>query len=128
MLLDSSKRATGVITLDGKVYHASKDVILSAGVFDTPKILLLSGIGPSHNICKHSIPVILDIPGVGNNMLDHCYLQIVTLLKESAPSTGAQDAISPVPAPVPDPMIDTGLQIPSMNFPLAFNLRVRRVV
>jgi hypothetical protein len=45
VILDTSKRAIGVSTLLGQVYHASKEVILSAGAFDTPKILLLFGIG-----------------------------------------------------------------------------------
>jgi choline dehydrogenase-like flavoprotein len=49
---------------------ASKDVILSAGTIDSPKILMLSGIGPSDELAKNDIPLIQDLP-VGKNLRDH---------------------------------------------------------
>lgn len=47
---------------------ASKEVILSAGVFQSPQLLLVSGIGPKATLDQHNIPVIADRPGVGQNM------------------------------------------------------------
>lgn len=99
VLVDESKRAIGVSTISGQVYHATKEVILSAGAFDTPKILLLSGIGPSEDLVKHSIPVVHDLPGVGRNMRDHCYISIDILLKQGIHA-------------IPEPALDTGLQAP----------------
>ncbi|ESK84780.1 aryl-alcohol oxidase [Moniliophthora roreri MCA 2997] len=50
---------------------ASKEIILSAGVFGTPQILMLSGIGPQEELTKHGIPVVLNSPDVGRHLVDH---------------------------------------------------------
>src|ERR1700710_2183607 len=57
VLFDDSKTVIGVKTLSGETYHASKEVIVSAGSLDTPKILLLSGVGPADELSALSIPV-----------------------------------------------------------------------
>lgn len=79
--------ATGVEFLDGEyLYRASplssgqqgtagsanatKEVIISAGTFNTVQLLKLSGIGPSAELNKFDIPVVVDLPGVGTNMQD----------------------------------------------------------
>lgn len=54
-----------------KEYYANKEVILCAGVFNTPQILMLSGLGPKQHLDDMGIPVVLDLPGVGKNMMDH---------------------------------------------------------
>lgn len=51
--------------------RATREVVLSAGAIDSPKILLLSGIGPAEQLKSHGIPVVLDLPGVGANLQDH---------------------------------------------------------
>lgn len=58
---------------DGSVHQAmaKEEVILSAGAIGTPKLLLLSGIGPAAEIERHGIRVERDLPGVGENFQDH---------------------------------------------------------
>lgn len=50
---------------------ATKEVILSGGTYNSPTMLMRSGIGPKAHLQEHNIPVLLDIPGVGQNMQDH---------------------------------------------------------
>ncbi|KAA0972537.1 choline dehydrogenase [Aureimonas fodinaquatilis] len=68
------RRATGVeFLLNGErqVVHASREVILSAGSINSPKLLKLSGIGGGAELQGHGIDVIADRPGVGTNLQDH---------------------------------------------------------
>lgn len=75
-ILFDGARAVGVETLDGEVIHAG-EVILSCGAFNSPQLLLLSGVGPAGELKRHGIEVAADLPGVGANLLDHLeiYLQ-----------------------------------------------------
>ncbi|MFM7575790.1 MAG: GMC family oxidoreductase N-terminal domain-containing protein, partial [Microcystaceae cyanobacterium] len=52
------------------------EVILSGGAFLSPKLLLLSGIGPAEDLQRLGIPVVQDLPGVGKNLQDHMRLQV----------------------------------------------------
>lgn len=73
-IIFDGKTAIGISTLDGQTHYASKDVILSAGSLDTPKILMLSGIGPADQLAKYDIPVVQDSPYVGQNLRDHHHI------------------------------------------------------
>lgn len=72
----SGKKANGVIvdTL-GARYHltATKEVIVSAGTFASPQLLMVSGVGPTATLKGLNIPVVADRPGVGQGMQDHLY-------------------------------------------------------
>ena len=70
-------RATGVELAGGEVIHASTEVILSAGAIGSPRMLMLSGIGPADHLRGLNIPVILDQPGVGSDLQDHLDLFVI---------------------------------------------------
>ncbi|WP_031468293.1 GMC family oxidoreductase [Sciscionella sediminilitoris] len=70
------KRCTGVDVLAPDQLHtetitARREVIVSSGAIDTPKLLMLSGIGPAAHLREHGIEVLADSPGVGSNLQDH---------------------------------------------------------
>ncbi|KAF2119576.1 GMC oxidoreductase-domain-containing protein [Lophiotrema nucula] len=77
---DGELTATGVLTLskDGTQaeYKARKEVIVSAGAYCSPPILLRSGIGPKKELQKHGIECQVNLPGVGKNLQDHvlCFM------------------------------------------------------
>ena len=72
---NNSLRATGVEYLDnnGKRYKvaAKREVLLAGGTYNSPSMLLRSGIGPRQDLEKLNIPVYVDLPGVGKNLQDH---------------------------------------------------------
>ncbi|KAL4713458.1 hypothetical protein ACJJTC_010443 [Scirpophaga incertulas] len=81
VLIDlGTKKAYGVDVLlsDGKLktIYAKREVILSAGSIDTPKLLMLSGIGPKEELYKHDIYPIIDAP-VGKNLHDHVFVPLL---------------------------------------------------
>jgi len=56
---------------------ANKEVLLSAGAFNSPQLLMLSGIGPKNELSKHHIPLVHELPGVGQNLQDHVDVMVV---------------------------------------------------
>ncbi|RDW58294.1 hypothetical protein BP5796_12224 [Coleophoma crateriformis] len=69
--LSGSMVATGVRLASGDTIHATKEVIISAGTYRTPQILMLSGIGEAKDLAKHKIPIKFENPAVGRNFHDH---------------------------------------------------------
>jgi choline dehydrogenase-like flavoprotein len=68
------KRATGLrYRVKGReeVASARREVILSAGAFGSPQLLLLSGVGPANELALHGIKTVHELPGVGRNLQDH---------------------------------------------------------
>jgi len=70
VLIDDSKNAYAVET-NTTTLLANREIILSCGTFDTPKLLLLSGIGPGQHLQEIGIPVKVELPGVGKHLIDH---------------------------------------------------------
>jgi choline dehydrogenase len=73
-VLFEDRRAIGVAYRRGNqqhVAHARREVIVSAGPIQSPKLLKLSGVGPAPELSRHGIPVLHDLPGVGENLQDH---------------------------------------------------------
>lgn len=88
VLLDG-KRATGVeYVQDGetKQAHAEREVLVSAGAFHSPKLLMLSGIGPAAHLEEVGVEVVHDLPGVGQNLKDHMQLPVVYRSKNDLPN------------------------------------------
>lgn len=94
VLFDNNNRATGVEYLRGeRLYRAhaqpsdargelrqifaSREVILAGGAFNTPQLLLLSGVGPREEMEQHGIDVRVELPGVGRNLQDRYEISVV---------------------------------------------------
>ncbi|KAK8848601.1 GMC oxidoreductase [Apiospora arundinis] len=95
----SPPRAIGVeVETRGLQYslNAAKEVIISAGTFHSPQLLMVSGIGPKAVLDSQSIPVIVDSPGVGQNLVDP--VQIAVSHAVNTPS-GQSLTADPVLAP-----------------------------
>lgn len=82
---DDGIKATGVRLADGTEFHGAQ-VIVSAGAYRTPQILMLSGLGPKETLEKHDIRTVLDAPEVGKNFTDHVMVRMNWKLKD--PSKG----------------------------------------
>lgn len=80
-LITSGKKVIGVKLIDGATFHAKRDVVVSCGALDSPKLLMLSGIGPTSELQTHGIPVVHDLAEVGKNLQDHCF-STATLLQK----------------------------------------------
>ena len=91
-LLFDGTSAEAVVTTDGTIYHADEEVILSAGTYGSPAILMRSGIGPSDELRALDINVVADLP-VGKRLQDHpFYFNIYALRPGSldmSPAAGA---------------------------------------
>jgi choline dehydrogenase len=75
----ANSTATGVnVTTADRNYtlHAKREVILSAGAFQSPQLLMVSGVGPRDTLEQHGIPIVKDLPGVGQSMMDQIYFGV----------------------------------------------------
>jgi len=85
----SHGRVTGVVVLDASNHEhtiqCDGDVILAAGALLTPQILLRSGLGPAADIQAAGGKVHLDLPAVGQNLMDHLQLPVIFRLNKSMP-------------------------------------------
>ena len=95
LVFDDDRRCTGVQVVDSafgktRTISARHEVILSAGAIDSPKLLLLSGIGPAEQLEALGIPVLVDSPGVGENLQDHPEGVIQWEAKQPMPTSSTQ--------------------------------------
>lgn len=100
ILFDANKKAIGVECLEGqhlyqadpnvqtdvppetKQYYCAREVILAGGAFNSPQLLMLSGIGPKEHLDAMGIPVLVDRQGVGSNLQDRYEVGIVSEMKQ----------------------------------------------
>ena len=71
------RRAVGVDYVQrgaGRAAAAAREVILAGGVYGSAQLLLLSGIGPAEQLNKHGIKTLVDLPGVGKNLIEHPFM------------------------------------------------------
>jgi choline dehydrogenase len=88
-------------TLPRSQVRASREVILSAGAFNTPQLLMLSGVGPSDQLAKFGIPVVVNLPGVGMNLQDRYEVAVVSCMTRNFELI--DQATFSLPNPQPDP-------------------------
>lgn len=84
-------RATGVTYMQDGRFHtasASREVVVSGGTIESPRILMLSGIGERAQLEEIGVPVAVDLPGVGKNLHDHTLVPVIW--------EGAQDIPPPI--------------------------------
>ena len=79
-ILIEDGRATGVRFRQGKTaqtIRARKEIIVSAGAFQSPQLLMLSGVGPAAHLNSVGVEAIVNSPGVGKNLQDHLYYTVL---------------------------------------------------
>lgn len=76
-ILVKDQRAIGIEVLTGKnttqKFHVKEEVLLAAGAFNSPQVLMLSGIGSKEELGRHRIPLVHELEGVGQNLQDHLF-------------------------------------------------------
>ena len=100
ILFDTNKRAIGVECWEGqhlykadpkasdtnayviKQYYCKREVILAGGAFNSPQLLMLSGIGPAAHLQQFQIPIVADRPGVGKNLQDRYEIGVVSQMNQ----------------------------------------------
>ncbi len=87
VLFDGDKAVGVEYVQDGetKTASATKEVIVCAGALESPKLLMLSGIGPAAHLQEHGIDVKVDLPGVGENFHNHVLAGVVMECKQQVP-------------------------------------------
>ncbi len=120
ILFDADKRAIGVECWEGehlyradpnasagdhevKEYYCAREVILAAGAFNSPQLLMLSGIGPAAHLEDKGIRCLVDRPGVGANLQDRYEVGVVSEMKEDWKILAGATFAPPLPNQPGDP-------------------------
>ncbi len=92
-ILFEGKKAVGVeVESGGEVYQVEADqIVLSAGAMASPQILMLSGVGPADHLSEMGIPVVHELPGVGQNLRDHPIVAVICEVRDDH----EQDPLAP---------------------------------
>jgi choline dehydrogenase len=86
-ILFKGKKATGVEVESGgeRFIVEGSQIVLSTGAIASPQLLMLSGVGPAAHLRSLGIPVVLDLPGVGQNLRDHPLVAVRVRVKDDFP-------------------------------------------
>src|SRR5438552_2949473 len=91
MRLNSASRVMpALFTSTSTGARAAREVVLSAGTVNSPQLLMLSGIGPAGHLREHGIPVVQDLPGVGENLQDHLMVPVICRCPEPVTMSNAE--------------------------------------
>src|SRR5690242_11335365 len=78
----------------GKVFRVNAErVVLSAGAIRSPQLLMLSGVGPDDHLRQFGIPVVRDLPGVGQHLMNHLSAQVTFKVNDGIPLAADRDAV-----------------------------------
>src|SRR5690606_17596965 len=83
-VLLEGRRAVGVEYVQGgepKAVRAGREVIVCGGTYQSPQLLMLSGIGPAAHLRETGIDVVHDLPGVGENLREHAHVPLLFAAK-----------------------------------------------
>jgi len=106
-LYGADPQAGGVTTEPERItVRAEREVILAAGAFNTPQLLKLSGIGPAEELERHDIPVLVDLPGVGENLQDRYEVGVISEMRGDFPLLRDAAFHPPRPGDPPDRAFD----------------------
>ena len=85
-ILFEGTRAVGVEIWSAKdgneTVRSDQEILVTSGAIGTPKLMMLSGVGPAAHLNAHGVPVVHDLPGVGENLNDHFGIDIVAELRD----------------------------------------------
>ncbi|MCL6415822.1 choline dehydrogenase [Aestuariirhabdus sp. Z084] len=87
-ILFKGKRAAGVeVRIKDQTHclYSDRELILSGGAFNSPQLLMLSGIGPADELARHGIEPVMELPGVGQNLQEHVDVVSVVKSKNAGP-------------------------------------------
>ncbi len=90
----TGNRAVGVQYDRNGTKHAARpdrELLIAAGTYNTAKLLMLSGLGPADHLGEHGIPVVVDLPGVGQHLQDHHEVPLVTKTRAGSATYYGQD-------------------------------------
>lgn len=95
IIFDHQKKAIAVeVQTRGNLYtlRVKQEVIVSAGAFQSPQLLMVSGVGPASTLREHGVPLIYDNPHVGQNLVDHIWFGPTYRVKVETITKWANDA------------------------------------
>ncbi|CAI7989404.1 Uncharacterized GMC-type oxidoreductase in thcA 5'region [Geodia barretti] len=88
IMIEGNRAIGAVVESGGDIFTVEGDqIILSGGAIASPQLLMLSGVGPADHLRSHGIPVVNDLPGVGQNLRDHPIVPHISCTCKMGPSS-----------------------------------------
>lgn len=85
LLFEGNRCCAVQMEMGGKlITEAAREVIVSAGAIHSPALLMRSGVGPAAHLAKMNVPLVADVPGVGQHLMEHPAIALASFIKKSA--------------------------------------------